>query len=103
MLVVTSSLEALPTVILESMACGTPVIATDVGGVNEAVSEDVTGKLVKVGDIASIKESIIELCLDDKKREEMGREAREFVEKHHSYDVVKRECVKLVQDTLDEG
>jgi len=102
-LVVASSIEALPTVILEAMACGTPVIATDVGGVNELVKEGVTGKLVKVGDIASMKKSIIELCLDDKKRKEMGYNARKLVGSHHSYDILKREYVKLVQDTLDEG
>lgn len=49
-LVLASSREGFPTVVGEALACGTPVIATDVGGVSEVVTDHVTGRLVPAGD-----------------------------------------------------
>ena len=58
MLLLASSREGMPNVVLESIACGTPVIATDVGGVPEIISDGVTGFLVKERTAASFSRAI---------------------------------------------
>lgn len=60
-LFVSSSLwEGLPTVILESMAAGVPVVATDVSGTRELVRHGVTGLLVPPGDAAALAEAMLQ-------------------------------------------
>lgn len=54
-------------VILESMALGVPVLATNVGGVPELIVEDQTGKLVPPGSPEKLAEGIYEM-LTDKER-----------------------------------
>lgn len=53
--------EGLPTVILEAFACGTPVVATDVAGVSDVVSDDLTGYLVAEPDPAALQSALREL------------------------------------------
>ncbi len=62
---------------LEAMACGVPVLATDVGGHRDTVADKVTGRLVRPGDPAAIASAARELLDDERLRRRMGRAGRE--------------------------
>lgn len=69
--------EGMPTVILEAMACGLPVVATDVAAVKELVEDGTTGLLVEAGDHEAIAAALGRLIEDGPFRSAMGRTARE--------------------------
>ncbi len=71
-LVFPTTTEGFSRVILESMAVGIPVIATDVGGNSEAVAHGTTGYIVPVDDAKALTDKIRELIKDEEKRKEMG-------------------------------
>ncbi len=72
----TSDAEALPLSILEAMAFGKPVVATDVGGVRDAVVDGVTGFVVEPGDISSFAAAILKLAHDPGLAARMGAAGR---------------------------
>ena len=65
--------EGLPLTILEAMACGKPVIATNVGGIPEIVKDGENGILVYPKDPETLYMAMNELLGDREKREKMGR------------------------------
>jgi len=63
-------------VILEGMALGKPVIATDIGGVPEFVQHGVTGQLVPPRDPKALADAIVELLRDRLRRDRLGNNGR---------------------------
>jgi glycosyltransferase involved in cell wall biosynthesis len=79
-LLLPSENECLPMVILEAMASGLPVIATDVAGISEAVEDGVTGRLVAAGDTEGLARAVIEILGDPDRAQAMGAAGRKRVE-----------------------
>jgi len=70
-----AKVETFPLAVLESMACGTPVVATSVGGIPEIIEDEHSGLLISPGDAASMANRIVDLLDDEGLRSEMGRAA----------------------------
>lgn len=85
--VLASLWEGMPLVVLEALACGVPVVSTDVGQVNELVKDGVTGYLVRRRDPEEMKDKII-LALA--KAKEMKEKCIETAARFSSSIVVRR-------------
>ncbi|MFH1850641.1 MAG: glycosyltransferase [archaeon] len=72
-LVLPSLSEGRPNVILEAMACGTPVVATRVGGIPEIIKDGVTGFLIEPGDPGAIRNAI-QMAIESPSVGKMGRQ-----------------------------
>ena len=77
-LILASSREGWPNVLLEAMACGTPVVATDVGGTREAVCSPEAGLLVDERTPEAIARAVLNLFSNPPSREETRRHACKF-------------------------
>lgn len=75
--VLASLWEGLPNAILEAMACGLPVIATDVGGIPELIQNNKNGLLVQPQDTATLTQSILKMLQDIESRRLIGDKGRE--------------------------
>jgi len=69
------------------MSCGTPVLAFDVGGLPDMVTNGVTGQLVPLSDTRKMGETIIDLIQKPDLRKSMGKEGRKIAEKEYSLSV----------------
>ena len=76
----TSLSEGLPNVVLEAMACGVPVVATDVGGTREAVRDGIDGVVVPPRDPDAAAAALAALWRDTGLRKRLGRAGRARVE-----------------------
>jgi glycosyltransferase involved in cell wall biosynthesis len=65
-----------PWVILEAMACGTPVVSTPVGAIGELLGDGDAGVIVPLGDRRALGEAIGSLLGDKPRREQLGRAGR---------------------------
>lgn len=74
LLVHPSLAEAFPYAVLDGMAAGLPVVASDVGGIGEAVAHGRTGLLVPAGDAAALARALIALLDDRQRARRMGEE-----------------------------
>jgi len=93
--------EGLPMVLLEAMAAGCPVIATDVGGVAAAVKSGVSGILVKSMDVDALSSAMIRLLEDKEIRTKYSQNAMDIFNKNFSAQIMTRKYEKLyLRETL---
>jgi glycosyltransferase involved in cell wall biosynthesis len=89
--------EAFPRSVLEAMRAGLPVVASDAGGVSEAVENGITGALVPGGDRAPLAEALRGLILDPAARQKRGAAARARYESHFRLEYMVEKTAALYE------
>lgn len=85
--------EGFPIVVIEAMACGKPVIASNIGGIPTSIEHLKTGVLVKPGDYKELFNWMLKLLEDEELADHLGSNARKRVVERFSID-------KMVEDTI---
>ena len=93
--------EGLPRSILEAMATGRPVIATDAPGCRDAVRDGINGYLVQPRDVAGLAGAMLRLAADRALCERMGAASREIAESVYQVDKVNALIVETM--ALEDG
>jgi glycosyltransferase involved in cell wall biosynthesis len=98
MLALPSVSEAAPLVVVESLACGTPVLASRIAGLPSVVKDWETGFLFKPGDVGQLAMAIRFMAGDHQLRERMGAIGRERVLAEFPWPIVARQYLGLYRD-----
>ena len=88
--------DPFPTVILEGMACGKPVVATNHGGATEMIVDGETGILIPHNDAAKAVEKITGIIMEEGKRKMMGLKASERIHNNYSLKAFNHAILDIV-------
>lgn len=97
-LVLASEREGWPNVLLEAMACGTPVVAAAVGGIPEIVNRPIAGTLFKERSPRAIAAAVQELLVNRHSREDVRAHACSF-----SWDDTVNRQIAFYEDVIEEA
>ena len=92
--------DALAQTAPESMACGTPCVAFDRGGVTDVVRHMETGYQVPFGDIDGLARGIHTLLADPELRDRLGHQGRELAEQEFAAEVQVGRYLQLYEEVL---
>jgi sugar transferase (PEP-CTERM/EpsH1 system associated) len=98
--VLPSLVEGISNTVLEAMATGLPVVATDVGGTRELVRDGVTGGLVPSDDIDALTGRIRGYVVDKSLRERHGMAGRQRVEREYTIEVMVRKYMDVYDSVV---
>ncbi len=88
--------EGLPMSVLEAMAYGIPVIATDVGGLHEVIKSDENGILIKPGDKAALKDNIQRLLGQKELRMKLSHNGYQTLKDNFNADVFAQRVTEVL-------
>ena len=98
--VIPSRQDNLPNTVLESMACGTPVVGFDMGGIPDMVRPGETGWLTETSNVRALRQAIEQALADDAAREQRGQRGRAVVEEEYTLERQARRYQNLYEGLL---
>jgi glycosyltransferase involved in cell wall biosynthesis len=90
--------EGLPTFVQEAMFAGKPIVATEVGGIPDMITNRSTGLLVKPSDPSALANAILAILRDRPFAERLGRNARRFAEANLTTEITARKISRIYED-----
>src|SRR5262249_45190426 len=99
--VIPSLQESFGQTVIESLACGTPVVGFASGGITDTVRPGITGALAPTGDVPALRDAIAKLLGDPAERARMGVECRRVATEEYGFDTQSRQYLDLYQSLLD--
>ncbi|MDI6778014.1 MAG: glycosyltransferase family 4 protein [Patescibacteria group bacterium] len=99
--VLNSYIEAFPLSILEAMAFGLPIIATDVYGIPEQIEDGKEGLLIMAGDVKGLENKIMYLLKNKNEAKKLGMNARNKIENEFQFDEMIKRYDKLISETAN--
>jgi D-inositol-3-phosphate glycosyltransferase len=99
--VVPSFYESFGMVALEAMACGTPVVASEVGGLAFLVQDEVTGFTVPSDEPDALARRLTELINNPALRKQMGAQAAKFAQEY-AWSKITARMISLYEDVLSK-
>lgn len=97
------NVDGLPNVLLEGMASGVAIVASDVAGIPQVIVPEQTGLLVPEKDEAALAAAIVRLLRDHQTRQRLGRQARQRVEQELNWPAVAASFAAVYEEALDGG
>ena len=85
---------------IEALSCGTPVVASRVGGISEIVQDHTNGLLVPPNNPKDLADAIKELLANPKLRETYGKNGRKMVEDNFSWNHITQQLIKIYKKTI---
>jgi glycosyltransferase involved in cell wall biosynthesis len=92
--------EGLPLALLESMALGKPVVASEVGGIPEVIKDGINGVLVPPGDAGALAEKVVGLLISDKLRENLGKNARQTILSQFTARIMAEKTLRIYDELM---
>lgn len=93
--VIPSLEDNLPNTVLESMACGTPIIGFEVGGIKDMIKNEENGYLVEIKNSDQLAEKITYLLKNNSLRKQMSKNARKMAENHYQLNIQAQKYIDL--------
>ena len=101
LIMLTSRFEGVPTTILESLACETPVITSNVGGVSEIIKAKENGFLFKIDKIFQETDNMLKLISNENTLNNFGKNGRNLIKKKFSWEKVTVDIEKVYRNMLN--
>ncbi len=95
-----SRVEGIPLAMLEAMAVSVPVVVTDVGGVSEVVTDEVSGLLVPAGSAEELRAALLRVRAEPRLASRLGAAGRLFVDEQYDVRVTSDRLAALYREVL---
>ncbi len=100
-LLISSRYEGMPSTMLESMACGTHVVASKVGGIPEVIKDEKYGFLFDINNLMEVSEICLKLIENQTKRTVNSKKIREYIKRNFSWEIITKKMIRVYKDLIE--